>query len=128
MAKIVSKESKEISRLVIEKVLESKFVRTRYESDGHDCWGNNESTQYKYVLINGKQKDVYDGWYILHNDEVILELSLIQNLPESIQKYMDKGVSDRLKEERYKRYLILKDEFEKDVVYIRDQKISKIVG
>ncbi len=120
-------ESKERSRIIIEKAIGSKFIRTRYESNGHDCWGNSESSEYKYVLVNGEQQDVFDGWYIIHDDEVALDIGIISLLPEKIQRYLDSGLEEKLKEDRYNRYLILKKEFDKDTIYIRDQKISKIV-
>jgi hypothetical protein len=58
----------------IELVEECKLVRSRSEVTGHDCWGNYEHTKYKYVWINGKKKDVYDGFYIIHDGTEVKEI------------------------------------------------------
>lgn len=119
------------NKVVIERATKSKLTRTRYIDNGHDCWGNSESTAQEYVIINGESKDVYDSMYIIHNDKDILESGQISFLPESIQKYLDKElyntIEAKMKEKRYKDFLKLKKEFDNDPIYIRDQKISKVI-
>jgi hypothetical protein len=119
---------KSYSRIVIEKAIDSKFSKTRYESSGHDCWGNSESSSHEYVYVNGKPTDITSNCYIIHDDQEAFHIGLICYLPEYIQKHLDKNMEDKLKEGRYQQYLNLKKEFENDPVYIRDQKISKVVG
>lgn len=119
------------NKVVIEKATKSKLTRTRYIANGHDCWGNTESTSQDYVIINGKSEDVYSSTYIIHNEEEVLETTSLPNLPDNIRIYLDKDLYEasqaKAKEERYKRFLNLKKEFDSDPVYTRDQKISKII-
>lgn len=125
-------KSKVKNRVVIEKATKSKLTRTRYISNGHDCWGNTESIDQNYVLVNGKAEDVYNTTYIIHNEEEVLETTTLSSLPDNIRIYLDKDLYEeaqsKAKEERYKKYLNLKKEFDNDQVYIRDQKISKIIN
>jgi hypothetical protein len=57
----------------IELVEKCKLVHTRSEPNGHDCWGKYEFTIQKYVWINGKMKDVYDGFYVIHDGKDVKE-------------------------------------------------------
>jgi hypothetical protein len=124
-------KSKVKNRVVIEKATKSKLTRTRYIANGHDCWGNTESTSQDYVIINGESEDVYSSTYIIHNEEEVLETTSLSYLPDNIRIYLDKDLYEsaqaKAKEERYKKYLNLKKEFDNDQVYIRDQKISKVI-
>lgn len=124
-------KSKVKNRVIIEKASKSKLTRTRYISSGHDCWGNTESTSQDYVIINGKSEDVYSSTYIIHNEEEVLETTSLTSLPDNIRIYLDKDLYDaseaKSKEERYKKFLKLKKEFDNDQVYIRDQNISKVI-
>lgn len=119
------------NRVVFEKSTRCKLTRTRYIDNGHDCWGNSESTSQEYVMIDGEMVDIYGDRCIIHNDEEVFEVKMIELLPEDIQKYLDISLYNKLeaeeKERRYKDYLKLKKEFDNDNVYIRDQKISKII-
>lgn len=59
---------------IIELVQDCKLVQTGYESNGHDCWGNLESTSYQYVMINGKKQKCWDDWYIIHDGKNVFEV------------------------------------------------------
>jgi hypothetical protein len=118
--------------IIIEKARKSKLKRTRYESSGHDCWGNSESTSYDYVVLEGGEiVDIYDSQYVIHDGKFVLELGYMGNLPDNIRMHLDEELFRKIKaeekERRYKKYLELKKEFEKDPIYIRDQKIDKII-
>ena len=118
-------------KIVIERATESKLKRTKWVSNGHDCWGNSEGYDEDYVIVNGKSERVFDSEYIIHNEKEVLEVGYIDTLPDNLRQYLDKDLYDKIKaeekERRYKRYLQLKEEFDNDPVYIRDQKLDKLV-
>jgi hypothetical protein len=59
---------------IIELVQDCKLVQEGSEPDGHDCWGVREFYYYKYVLINGKKKKCFDGWYVIHDGVKVKEV------------------------------------------------------
>lgn len=46
---------------------ECKFVKKRSVENGHDCWGNLEWNENKYIEVGGKEEYVGDGWFVIHN-------------------------------------------------------------
>jgi len=60
---------------IIESVKKCKLVRTGYEADGHDCWGNTDWNSYKYVIINGKELKCYDSWLVIHDGKKVKNLT-----------------------------------------------------
>ncbi len=63
-------------KLIVEEVSKCKFVKEGYEPNGHDCWGNNDFSSYKYVIINNKEVRTWDGWFIIHNNKEVLECTI----------------------------------------------------
>lgn len=82
-------------KLIIEKIFECKLVKTGYESNGHDCWGNHEYSSYNYVLLENKEERVWDSNFIIHNDKEVLGVAYDFNLDFEIQKIKQKQ-SDKL--------------------------------
>lgn len=125
---------KPMNRIVIEKASKCKLVRTGSEANGHDCWGCTEFYHYDYVYVNNKEERLYslNEKYILHDDKTVFDTGSISDLNEKFRMHLDKEFYDketaRLKEERYKRFLKLKKEFDNDPIYVRDQKINKVIG
>jgi hypothetical protein len=37
----------------------------------YDNWGNQYETSYQYVIINGKEKECFDNWYVIHDGKEI---------------------------------------------------------
>ena len=84
---------------IIELVSECKLVRTGSEDNGHDCWGNYETSSYKYVLINGKQERCWDDWYVVHDGKgKVIELTtkhgikhrnFMKDLDERMKKHLE---------------------------------------
>ena len=58
---------------ITELVENCKLVFEESEKDGHDCWGNIEWITHKYVIINGVKKQVFDGWYVVHDGKKVKE-------------------------------------------------------
>lgn len=83
------------------------------EIDGHDCWGNYEYTKTRYVIIDGKREDVYEGMYVIHDGKKAIDTGFIDYLDDRFRKYLDENLEKKLKELRKKKYLELKEEFEK---------------
>lgn len=80
---------------IIELVENCKLVRTGSEENGHDCWGNYEYNQYKYVIINGKEERCWDGWYVIHNGKNVKEVVIKERL--ETRKYLIKLEEDKKK-------------------------------
>lgn len=57
---IISKQVKECSY---------PLVKSRSIENGHDCWGNLDWIEKKYVTINGIDEQTFDSWFIIYNDE-----------------------------------------------------------
>ena len=66
-----------------------KLVRTRSEVNGHDCWCNTEFSTQKYVWFNGKMKDVYDSFYIIHDGKEVKEVISSKFLLECRQREIE---------------------------------------
>lgn len=60
---------------IVELVKKCKLVRTGYEDNGHDCWGNYEYSSYKYVMIEGKEKRCWDDWIVIHDGKKVKRLT-----------------------------------------------------
>lgn len=60
----------------IETVKHCKLVKTGYERNGHDCWGNLEWSSYKYVMIDGKEQKCWDGWYVVHDGKKVRKITI----------------------------------------------------
>lgn len=55
-------------KLIIENASDCKLVRTGSESNGHDCWGKYEYSNYRYVYtITGRKENVFDSSVIIHD-------------------------------------------------------------
>lgn len=67
-------ETKEPTEIV-ELVKNCKLVRTGYEADGHDCWGNTDWNSYKYVIIEGKQERCWDRWLVVHDGKNVKKIT-----------------------------------------------------
>lgn len=65
---------------IVELVQNCKLVKTGWESNGHDCWGNYESSSYKYVTINGKMEKCYNGMYVVHDGKKVKEVVFKEEL------------------------------------------------
>lgn len=61
---------------IVELVENCDLVRTGYEDNGHDCWGNLEYSSYKYVYIEGRPQKCFDGWLVIHDGKQVKELTL----------------------------------------------------
>jgi len=59
---------------IVELVENCDLVRTGYEDNGHDCWGNYEYSSYKYVYIEGRPQKCFDGWLVIHDGKQVKEL------------------------------------------------------
>ena len=118
-----------MNKIIIEKIESCIFVHTAYKSNGHGAFGEPDYTSYKYVILSdGAQVEVYDSMYILHDNHTVLDTGLICLLEPKMQKYLDLEYSKKLKDKRYGEYLKLKNEFENDPIYIRDQNILRIIN
>lgn len=63
-----------MSKEIIELVQNCNLVRFGSEDNGHDCWGNREWSEYKYVLIDGKEERIWDNWYVVHDGKNVKEV------------------------------------------------------
>lgn len=54
-------------KYIIEPVEDCELVNETWVANGHDCWGNTEGYNEYYVIIKGKSKRVFEGWYVIHN-------------------------------------------------------------
>ena len=67
-------EPKEEPKEIVESVKTCKLVKTGYEDNGHDCWGNLEYSSYKYVIIDGKEHKCFDSWSVVHDGKKVKKL------------------------------------------------------
>lgn len=108
-----------------------KFITSKYESTGHDCWGNNEGYSYDVIRIEGKEETIRKGEYIAHNGEKALCVGFISYLPNEISDFLDPKLKEERKSKRYKEYLKLKKEFEvksdENTMIIRDVNLEEII-
>jgi len=77
---------------IVELVENCDLVRTGYDDNGHDCWGNYEYSSYKYVMINGKQKRCWDGWVVIHDGSEVKRVTtlFLYELEKRQQEHFEK--------------------------------------
>lgn len=61
-------------RWKVEEVESCKLVQMEYTENGHDCWGNFDWITHYYVMINNNKRDVFKGWYIVHDGKVVKDV------------------------------------------------------
>lgn len=83
-------ESQKHTGLIIENAKRSKFIEERSETNGHDCWGNLEWTTEYFVHIEGKREGVFDGDYLIHDGNKILDCCKESRLAASLQRIVEK--------------------------------------
>jgi len=119
-----------MDRIIIEKVETCDLVKTGWERDGYGAFGEPESTSYRYVIINGKEKNVYSG-YIIHDGETVLDTTY--QLQDNICVHMDDKFHRKEMARKYKNYMDAKEEIshlnDDEILAIkRDINIKKILG
>lgn len=71
-------------QIIVDKFSKCKFVKSKYEPNGHDCWGNTESYETNYVWIGEKTERVFEDMFIIHNGEEVLATAYDWNLEDVI--------------------------------------------
>lgn len=119
----------------IELVEKCKLVHTRSEVTGHDCWGNYDYTTYKYVWLNGKMKDVWDGWYVIHDGKNVQRVTCKEVIEseQRAKKHKEKTGFETPRE--YAAYLKGLSELENNeellqqkIREIREKKLNRLKG
>ena len=64
--------------ITIEKVADCKLVYERSEPDGHDCWGNTDWYTRKLIMVNGKEEQVFDDWWVKHDGTKVIGFSTVR--------------------------------------------------
>ncbi len=94
-----------------------KYLKTKSEENGHDCWGKLEWTSRDYVMVKGKQSNVYDGTYLIHDGEKVLEVCYSEPDEYDMEKYATEEYKKELKLEadrrEYNLYLKLHKKYSK---------------
>lgn len=87
--------------IVIEPMETCKLVKSGSEYAGHGAFGESDFSSYDYVRINLKEEKVFNGMYILHNNEEVLGTCFDFNMANSILNIIDKKhILKKEKEER----------------------------
>jgi len=102
----------DINRIIVEKVDKCKFVKYGSEPNGHDCWGNYESTSYEYVMIGDEREKILGRHYVLHDDCRVLSLSYDWNLQDKILGLIDEKHNAKKEAAERKEYEKLKAKYE----------------
>ena len=61
--------------IIREFVKDCKLVERGSRPNGHDCCGNSESTDYKYVWIDNKKVECWDEWIVIHDKINVKEVT-----------------------------------------------------
>jgi hypothetical protein len=122
-----------MDKIIIEESSVCKLVRTGWESNGYGAFGEPESSSYKYVTINNKIERIYNGWFIIHDGEKVLDTEPKSTIPDKYLIHLDEKFARKKLARKYKNYIELKEEFDqmdpdslKDIK--RDLNIEKILG
>lgn len=123
-----------MNKIIIENVKSKdikKYIKTRSEPCGHDCWGKTEWTSWDVVIVNGKDERIYESvgmpsQYIAHDGENAIYVGSIENLPKWMAVHMDPSIKEKEKTNRYREYLKLKKEF--DIESDENKKVKRDVN
>lgn len=83
------------TEIFVDKFPTSRFIETGYEDNGHDCWGKSEYSSYEFVMVKGKKEKIFEGMFVIHNDEEVLATAYDWNLEDQIYR-VKKELGDRL--------------------------------
>lgn len=78
-----------MSKIIIERVENCTLVKSESVYNGHDCWGNSEFSEEKYVFINSTRENVWDGWYVMHDGKNVIKTGPIYLLPNEIRPFIE---------------------------------------
>lgn len=89
-----------MKNIIVDKFSEDhKFVRRRSIPNGHDCWGNYEFYDEFYVFIGKglkwKEERVYEGKFLIHNNEEILAVAYDWNLDRILEELKQKEANKK---------------------------------
>jgi hypothetical protein len=72
------------TEIFVDKFPTSRFIETGYESNGHDCWGNSEYSSHNFVMVKGEKERIFEGMFVIHNDEEALAVAFDWNLDRMV--------------------------------------------